>query len=55
LTGEGIVNVVDIVELVSLITSGNMTAEDIEIIDTNNDGEGNVVDLVALVSQVLGE
>ena len=55
LTGDGIVNVVDIVELTNLISTGNITPEQIEIIDTNNDGEGNIIDLVNLVSQVLGE
>ena len=55
LTNDGIVNVIDIVELTNLISTGNITPEQIEIIDTNNDGEGNIIDLVNLVSQVLGE
>ena len=53
LTGDEIVNVIDIVRLVNLITSGDITPEQIEIIDTNNDGEGNVIDLVGLVNQIL--
>ena len=50
--GDGIVNVVDIVQMVSLIldSSGGYN----ECADTNNDGILNVVDIVSVVSIILG-
>ncbi len=50
--GDGIVNVVDIVQIVSLIL-GNPSGYN-ECGDVNNDGILNVVDIVAVVSVILG-
>jgi len=52
---DGVINVVDVVQIVGLIFGGNITEEDIENLDINGDGQVNVVDIVQLVNQILGQ
>ena len=49
-TGDGIVNILDIVSTISLILSGN---EYLSSADLNSDGIVNVLDIVALVNIIL--
>lgn len=48
---DGLVNVIDVVQVVQLILSGEFNA----IADMNNDGGLNVIDIVQLVNIILGE
>ena len=49
-TGDGILNVLDIVSMVNLVLTGNYN----EVADMNADGTLNVLDVVLLVGIVLG-
>tara|TARA_B100000579_G_C22847358_1_gene865248 strand:+ start:4666 stop:5442 length:777 start_codon:yes stop_codon:yes gene_type:complete len=53
INADGLINVVDVVGLVSLILTGN-TTEDICLLDYSGDEVVNVVDIVSLVSYILG-
>ena len=49
---DGMVNVVDIIALISEILSGGDI--DVDIFDVNQDGLVNVLDVVTLVNMILG-
>ena len=55
-TGDGIINVQDIVSIVSMILSGTESYSDGEIqrADFGSDGVVNVVDVVKVVDVILG-
>ena len=53
LTGDGVLNILDVVALLNLLLSGGASAEDHPSADMNEDGVLNVLDLVALVGIIL--
>ena len=50
ISGDGIINVLDVVAMVNLVLSGNYDA----VADLNSDGTLNVLDVVLLVGIILG-
>jgi hypothetical protein len=55
ITGDGAVNVADIVALVAATTGDDLTDDQIEMFDVNDDGSVNVIDIVATINQILGD
>ena len=51
---DGIINVLDVVQIVGLIFGGNITEEDLENLDVNGDGQVNVIDIVQIVNEIVG-
>ena len=51
---DGVVNIVDIVQLVSTINSGEISDIDLMLQDLNEDGVVNVIDIVSLIDQIIG-
>ena len=53
---DGIINVVDIIQMVNTILDpdSNLTDYELCLIDLNGDGILNVVDIIALVNSILG-
>ena len=52
-SGDGIINVIDIVTLVNYILGGSLTDEGLCASDLNEDGLINVIDIVTLVNIIL--
>ena len=53
---DGVVNVVDIIQIVNtIIGEGEIDPMLLSSMDMNNDGIINVIDIVAMVNQILGE
>ena len=50
---DGMINVVDIVNVVNIILGGNVTNEDLLVADLNGDGDINILDIVMLVGIIL--
>tara|TARA_B100001989_G_C24532213_1_gene462274 strand:+ start:226 stop:1011 length:786 start_codon:yes stop_codon:yes gene_type:complete len=50
---DGLINVVDVVSMVSLILNGLASSGEICLLDHNGDGNVNVVDIVSIVSFIL--
>ena len=56
LNADGVVNVVDIIQLVNQITSQEEASLfEMQIGDVNNDGTVNVLDIIEIVSQLTNE
>ena len=52
---DGQVNVQDIVELISVITSQEQSNIDLLVQDVNQDGFVNVIDVIEIINQIIGE
>ena len=52
-TGDGIVNILDIIALANLILGGDLTNEELQLGDLNSDGTLNILDIIALVNIIL--
>ena len=50
---DGVVNIMDIIELISTINSGEISDIDLMLQDLNEDGVVNVVDIIELVNQIV--
>jgi len=50
---DGMINVVDIVNVVNIILGGNVTNEDLLVADLSGDGDINILDIVMLVGIIL--
>jgi len=55
LNEDGEINVIDIVNMVNLILSYEITADEIQIADMNSDGAVNILDVVLLVNIILSD
>ena len=51
INGDGIVNILDIVNAVNIVLSGNYQDE----VDLNGDGLNNILDIILIVNIILGE
>ena len=54
-TGDGVINILDIVELINQVLGNVTSAEDLPLGDMNQDGFINILDVVSLVNYVLDE
>ena len=52
-TGDGIVNVTDIVQIINQILGGDISDEIMEQADVNQDGNVDVLDVIILMNQIL--
>ena len=50
---DGVINVLDIVNIVNIILDGSAGEEDLLVADLNGDGDNNILDIVILVGIIL--
>jgi len=55
LNEDGEINVLDIVNMVNMILSDDLTSDDVQIADMNSDGTVNILDVVILVNIILSD
>ena len=54
MTGDGIVNILDIISLVNIITSEDLPNDDeLCSADINSDGIVNILDIIALINYII--